>query len=290
MKTPELFVSPRTLELSDEECELLRRDDIAGVVLFGINIGSEDELRSLTNSVHEIRDDLIVATDEEGGLVSRLYHLMPSSSQPYVNSLSDEQIASYYFERATRMKTLGFDLNLAPVVDLAPNRESVMYKRTYSSIGREVIRAARLCIEAQRAAGLFSCLKHFPGVGESSIDSHQAVPEIDQSFDEWSQGSGLIYSELVKANPEYIMLGHVRYPKIDEAPASSSQYWISALRTMGWAGKILIDDVTMKGFDSTIPASHLAEIGVDGVLVKDQNHPYVSDVHTGFEFNTGAEA
>lgn len=279
-QTPEWFVSVPFTVLQDQDRELLERPDVTGVVLYGQNIGSMATTQALIEEIKGIKKDVKVGIDEEGGVVSRLYHLTESLSQPYIATLTPKEAKEYYKRRATFMRTIGIDINFAPVVDLAPDEDSVMYKRSFGAVPEVVVEYGRVCIEAQKAMGVESCLKHFPGLGGSSTDSHEELPEIDTSYTDWRESDRVIYAELLKSNPEYIMVGHVRYPHIDTAPASSSQRWMHELEVLGWQGRTMIDEVGMKGFDPHASAEHLYSIGIDIALIKEQNHPYLRQATT----------
>jgi len=265
----EYFISLGGQEISAHEAALIAEPRVSGVVLFGRNIGSLKSTKSLIDQLKGHKSDLQIAVDEEGGLVSRFNHLIDSPSQPYIASLKDEnKIRRIYRRRSEFLRDVGVTINLAPVVDLSPNQLSYMYKRSFGSDPDEVVRLASVCIEEQKKAGIASCLKHFPGHGDTDIDSHHDLPHIHQNLEEWRQSEGLIFSRLInEAQPELIMVGHLIYPKIDTLPASLSAKWIDILKgELGYLGKTITDDIAMEAVDHNLSEREVTQAGVDIIL------------------------
>lgn len=244
------FVRLDSHKLNPFEEGLLAKNEVGGVVLYARNILNEPRVRELIESIKKINKSLLVAVDEEGGSVSRLNHLFPSTSQPYLATLSGGQIRDHYSRRSIFLKGLGFDVNLAPVVDIASDEFSALYKRSYGPNPEIVSRTARICIEEQKKTELLSCVKHFPGLGGSRVDSHSETPEFDLGLVDWEKIEGKVFRECVEAGVELVMLGHGVYPKIDGQIASLSPFWINeVLRSkLGFEGKIITDDLDMRGF------------------------------------------
>ena len=173
------FISLSSTKISDSEAKILRSNYLAGVVLFGKNIASYKTTKKFITEIKSVNKDLLVAVDEEGGIVSRFSHLIPNFSQPYCSTLSLGEVKKYYNFRSRFLKEIGIDINFAPVVDLVFNENAYMYKRSYIGNIAKVIELSKVCIEEQRKAGLASCIKHFPGHGRSVEDSHKGLPVIN---------------------------------------------------------------------------------------------------------------
>ena len=210
--------------LSNDEIPLITHDSTYGVILYGRNLLGKLSIIKLIGDIKRENPKLKTCVDEEGGLVSRIQHLFPNYSQPYVATLNNREVADYYQKRSKFLKELGFDVVLAPVVDLAMDEKSIMYKRSYGNNVDKIIELACLCINAQRKSGLQSCIKHFPGIERTAVDSHEKLPSIDLDFDEWKSCEGLVFKKIIEFGVENVMVGHVRYPKINDNISSLSKY------------------------------------------------------------------
>jgi len=278
-----LLISLSGTELTKEEAKLLSKEGIGGVVLFGKNILSFETTKRLINSVKSINPTLLISIDEEGGLVSRIQHFFPNLSQPYCGLISNKEVRSYYKKRSEFLKELGVDLNFAPVVDIALDEKSIMYKRSYGSSVDKIVELSRICIEEQNKAGILSCLKHFPGHGRVATDSHEATSFIDGNYATWENIEGKIFKDLINSGVDCVMVGHLVYPEIDKNVATYSSFWVnSALREqLGFAGKVVSDDLSMKGLPElniNELNKKLKEVNFDLVIITDKNHPLLTKV------------
>lgn len=253
-KPYKFVISVEGTTLTKDEKTTLGRSDVGGVVLYGRNILGYDTTKFLVGEIKSIDSNLKICVDEEGGVVSRFSHLFPNYSQSYCSTLSESEVRAYYKKRSAFLKAIEIDVNFAPVVDIAFSENSVMYKRSYGSSVESVISLAAVCIEEQRRAGIETCLKHFPGHGKTLVDSHEELSVVDISLEEWLGEEGEVFRKLIKKEPEYIMVGHILFPQIDKKPASSSDRWVNdVLRDrLGFKGKVVVDDVQMKGFSGEI--------------------------------------
>lgn len=272
------FVSLISSTLNDHEVKLLESDKIGGVVLYGRNILSLATTHRLINSIKSLRADFKIAIDEEGGIVSRISHLFPSYSQPYCATLPLAQVREYYRKRSRFLKELGVDINFAPVVDIALNENSYLYKRSFGSNPKKIIELAKVCVEEQKQAGILSSLKHFPGHGRSEKDSHKELPVVNISPEEWKRLEGKIFSELISFGVDYVMVGHLLFPKIREEITSISPYWIKGIlkEKLGFKGIVIADDICMKGLADSFKVDQLdtlTQVGLDAVIITEQEHP-----------------
>ena len=125
------FISLPSTTLSAPDVMLLERPEVYGVILYGKNIRSFQTTRNLIREIKRVKRGLKIAVDEEGGLVSRVTHLISNYSQPFIATLGEDQVRKYYSKRSRFLAKLGIDINLAPVVDVAQSEESLRYKRSY---------------------------------------------------------------------------------------------------------------------------------------------------------------
>ena len=218
------------------------------------NIKSQDQIWELTQQLQSYSDDgLLVAIDQEGGLVARLkpdygFPELPSWNHIGLldNILMTEQFANSVSDS---LKICGINLNLAPVLDLDYGAETIIGKsnRALSSEPKKVIEHAEIFINALKKNNIISCGKHFPGQGSASGDTHEGVTDISET---WNVADLLPYSELIQSGDlDMIMVAHVFNKKMDnELPASLSKNIINNVlrKDLGFTGVVTCDDPSMK--------------------------------------------
>lgn len=274
----EYFISVKSTKLSGEEKNLLKKPTICGVVLYGRNILSYETTKHFIDEIKAVRPDIKIAVDEEGGLVSRFSHLMANYSQPYIATLPLKQVRNYYKTRSHFLKNLGIDINFAPVVDISLSENSYLFKRSYASDSDKIITLSKICIEEQKNADLVSCIKHFPGHGRALDNSHEKLPVVNISWEEWSNLELKIFSNVIKSGVECVMVGHLLFPQINSQISSVSNYWVSDVlkQQLNFKGKVICDDICMKGLSESIDTSTVKvfeNVGLDELIVTDQEHP-----------------
>lgn len=221
------------------------------------NVESPDQLHTLCAHLRErLGDGVVILVDQEGGQVARLRPergfaaTLPSATA--FAALADGARQEAARAQAVELVALGIDGNLAPVVDLGSRPEGPLAakERTFSADPVAVTDCARAVIEAQRAMGLASCIKHFPGLGSADLDSHHARPVLDEAFDaevELAPWRALIGDPVP---PEMVMASHAVWPAVDrEQPVSLSHAALTGVLRgeMGYAGVISTDSLDMAG-------------------------------------------
>lgn len=236
---------------------------LGSVKVFGWN--TEDihlvakSITSLQKSaqLNRFKIPLFVATDQEGGWIR---HVKGDTSVTPGNMAigaagypTDSWYSAYYISK--EIKALGINMNFAPTVDLFTNHNSTIIGTR--SFGEDPEKAGILgaaFAAGSEAAGVIPTVKHFPGHGDTSIDSHGKLPVIDIDFETFKNRELIPYFYLIKANAPAIMSGHLSFPQIDPsgAPASLSKYFLTDLlrSQMGYEGLIITDDMMMVGATS----------------------------------------
>lgn len=228
---------------------------VGGLVFFGRNIETKDQVMELvkdikeTNRVNEI--PLFLSIDEEDGNVSRLpkeYKRLPSSFD--IGELNDRDLAFQYGELlGNRVKSLGLNLNFAPVLDIHSNlKNPVIGKRAFGNTPERVSEIGLEVAEGIRNTSIIPSIKHFPGHGDTSTDSHIELPIIDKSLEELKNFELMPFRAAIHEDIEMIMIGHILLPSIDEEyPSTLSQNIIGEILRdeMGYEGVIISDDMTM---------------------------------------------
>lgn len=275
------FISLKSTKLSEEEKNLLIKSEVCGVVLFGRNILSYETTKKFIDEIKTVRPNIKIAVDEEGGLVSRFTHLIANYSQPYIATLPIQQVRDYYRTRSLFLKSLGVDINFAPVADISLSENSFLFKRSYGSDPDKIITLSIICIEEQKKAGLLSCIKHFPGHGRAIDDSHEKLPVVNISQEEWDNLELKVFKSIIESGVEYVMVGHLLFPHINNQISSVSSYWVTNVlkQQLNFKGKAVSDDICMKGLSESIDTSTIKcfdNVGLDELIITDQKHPILN--------------
>lgn len=263
------------VEISPQLAELLARIQPAGVILFARNIVNAQQTHKLLRDCQRcVTQPLFTCVDLEGGRVDRFRNLMgatPSAADVFVTG--EPKLFRRHGQIIGRMcAVLGFNLDLAPVLDLSfEASRSVMSSRAFSTDPRQVIVYARAFLAGLHSAGVTGCGKHFPGLGEGKLDSHHELPVIKKSFQSlWAED--LVPYRSMKHKLPMVLVNHANYPVVtrDKLPASLSKKWITEVlrRRIGYRGLIISDDLEMGGVLKTAAVEEAAVefVGAGGDL------------------------
>jgi beta-N-acetylhexosaminidase len=238
--------------LTELERRILKEDPPYGVVLFGRNIGSVNQLHDLVSEVKAIAPvPPLIMIDEEGGRVDRLRNLLPGlpSAESFCEGEKPREMASW-FGKIIGMALRYFDIeiNLAPVVDIrSDNAPKGLERRTFGRDVKTVVDLAGAFMDGMHSQGVASCLKHWPGIGVGSADPHYGATVIDVPLTELMNRDLVPFREL-GASAGAIMIGHGTYPQIDDPdlPASLSRRLTEQLlRDINFDGVAISDDMEM---------------------------------------------
>jgi beta-N-acetylhexosaminidase len=288
-----LLVGFRGLTPRDAEPTVrsIAEEGLGGVLLFSVdqptggprNIASPEQLTELTAALRGASaGSLIVAVDQEGGRVARLgpAHGFPDTrSAASLGATGDPSVTRVAAtEIAASLHQAGITLNLAPVVDLAVNPDNSVIAGLERSFGADpatVVAHAAAFIEAHHAAGVRCAIKHFPGQGSATGDTHLGVVDVT---DEWTEVELQPFAQLIAAGlPDAVMTAHIHNDALDpDRPATLSAPTLMGLlrERIGWEGPILSDDLQMgaltdrHGYDEVVALA--IESGVDLLLIANQ--------------------
>ena len=233
--------------LTAEEDAWLRALKPGGVMLVGNNFGTPDESRSLVAAIHDTNPALppLVALDQEGGFVGFITD-DPAPGAPAMGQLPGPDITALARARAELIAGYGFDVNFAPVADVAFLPDSFMAGRTFGSDAAAVADAVGAYVDGVAGSGVLHCAKHFPGHGRVVVDSHLALPVLDVDPQQWWEQDALPFRAAVDAGVPMVMLGHLSVPAWDALPASLSSLAVGVLREeLGFEGVVVSDDLGM---------------------------------------------
>ncbi|MFE9647834.1 glycoside hydrolase family 3 protein [Streptomyces sp. NPDC006365] len=239
---------------------LLRRlgEGLASVGLFGRNIASPDQLASLTAQLRAERDDVLVAIDEEGGDVTRL-EVRTGSSFPGNHALGAVDDVALTREVAAelgrRLAACGVNLNWAPSADINSDPGNpVIGVRSFGADASLVARHTAAYVGGLQSAGVAACAKHFPGHGDTAVDSHHALPRIDAELSVLQARELAPFRAAIEAGTRAVMTAHILVPALDpERPATLSPRILTGLlrEEMGYDGLIVTDGMEMQAVAGT---------------------------------------
>ncbi|MPY50209.1 glycoside hydrolase family 3 protein [Streptomyces acidicola] len=239
---------------------LLRRlgEGLASVGLFGRNVASPEQLAALTDQLRAEREDVLVAIDEEGGDVTRL-EVRTGSSFPgnhALGAVDDVDLTrEVAHELGRRLAECGINLNWAPSADVNANPSNpVIGVRSFGADPDLVARHTAAYVSGLQAAGVAACTKHFPGHGDTAVDSHHALPRIDADQSLLRARDVAPFRAAIAAGTKAIMSAHILVPALDgEYPATLSRRVLTDLlrEDLGHDGLIVTDGMEMKAIAST---------------------------------------
>lgn len=231
---------------------LVRELQPGGIILFARNIEAPGQTWELLRAAQAlVATPLFRCVDMEGGTVDRLKNVIaPSPAAALVAASGNLPL----FRRHGHVigdacRALGFNVDFAPVVDLAfAASQSVLGSRAVSLQGKATVAYAREFLQGLKDAGVLGCIKHFPGLGEANLDTHFELPAIAKPWKKlWEED--LVPYRALKSAP-FVMVAHARYPAVDAAaPASLSKKWLGEVlrRKIGYQGLAIADDLEMGG-------------------------------------------
>ncbi|MFG2298763.1 glycoside hydrolase family 3 protein [Streptomyces sp. NPDC048603] len=239
---------------------LLRRvsEGLTSVGLFGRNITSPEQLAALTAQLRAEREDVLVAIDEEGGDVTRL-EVRGGSSFPgnlALGAVDDTALTrDVAHELGRRLAECGVNLNWAPSADVNSNPDNpVIGVRSFGADTHLAARHTAAYVEGLQAAGVAACTKHFPGHGDTSVDSHHALPRIDAGLDTLHARELVPFKAAIAAGTKAVMSAHILVPSLDPTrPATLSPQILTGLlrKELGYEGLIVTDGMEMNAIAGT---------------------------------------
>lgn len=281
----------KSLDENSRIAREIRKYELGGVILFDRfyndknrtkNISSPQQLRELTAKLHSFsKKPLFVCIDQEGGRVARLkpqYGFTKIPSAKKISLMESADVQNIYAAQAKMLRQNGINCNFAPVLDLALNPKNkviVGLERSFSESSLQVLKYAKILIEAQRAQHVISVLKHFPGHGSSLGDSHQGFVDVSKS---WNEKELEPYQELIDSqDADMIMTAHVFNSRLDKTYPATLSYKVNTellRKKMGFRGVVISDDLQMKAISEHFTLKETLTLainsGVDMLLFGNQ--------------------
>lgn len=261
--------------LSDEAKKALQEYYIGGVILFAENLDTKEQTQQLTYDLQAAAHlPLFIGIDEEGGLVSRLkksnieHETFPPAAEMEDVSWAGTSIGSILGE-------LGINVDFAPVADVNTNPDNpVIGTRAFSSDPQAAASKTAEFITAIQKMGVSACAKHFPGHGDTAMDSHLGETYVEHDMERLRSVEFVPFEQAITAGTDFIMAGHIKTPNatVDGLPATLSSEMLSILRNdLGFKGIIITDAMNMgaivEAYGSGESAVMAVQAGVDMVLM-----------------------
>lgn len=262
----ESFVSDNEYEgllvLNNQYKKFLQDNKFGGVILFLENIDNSIQVRQLIKDINEANDSvsdipLFIGVDQEGGRVGRVsFGTSMPGNMALAASYNEEDVYKCADIIGKELKSLGFNLNFAPVVDVNSNPSNpVIGNRSFSDDPELVSKYSNSYVQALNDNNVIACIKHFPGHGDTSTDSHTGLPLVNKTLDEIRNFELVPFKSEIENGVDMIMSAHIQFPNIDSseyiAKDGSSVYLPATL------SKTIITDVLRE------------ELGFDGVVISD---------------------
>lgn len=241
--------------LDETASSLIEDRHIGGVIFYKENIGGLSASVKLVNSLKAANADndapLLLGVDQEGGKVSRLpedFEKIPDNAT--VGKSGDADLAEEMGGLlAAEVRTMGFNVNFAPVLDVNSNPNNpVIGVRSFGADAELVAKMGVAEMRGMQDGGVITAVKHFPGHGDTSVDSHLTLPVVRKTLDQLRQLEWVPFKAAIDEGADMVMVAHILFPRIDnDAPASFSKVIIGdQLRgTLGFDGVVITDEMTM---------------------------------------------
>lgn len=266
-------------EFNDELRYAIDTLQVGGLILFSRNIVSRAQIRDLCEHAQAYatrsgQPPLFIAIDQEGGVVARLKPPFTQfAGNPAMTCVEDA--ISFAQITARELTSIGVNMDMAPVLDVAPDPvSSVMCKRVFCGDPQKVALMGVTVIDHLQANGIIAVGKHFPGIGRTVLDSHEELPELDIAPEILIDSDLVPFQAAADADVGGIMLSHIRYPRLDPIwPASLSPAIAHELLRgqLGFEGLVLTDDLDMgaivKHYDLSAIVHQCLTAAVDLLLI-----------------------
>ena len=240
--------------LSNEEKTFITKNHIGGIVLFGRNIESPKQLYALTSELQALSTEqpLFIAIDMEGGRVARLKE--PFTKWPPLKKLGDIDSPHLSFQfaqyMAQELHAIGINLNFAPCMDiLTCPQNPVIGDRSISPDPNTVARNASAIVRGYVKGQVIPCAKHFPGHGNTTVDSHHDLPLETTDLETLMERELTPFKKVFRSRLDFVMTGHILFQNIDpEWPVTLSEIFLKHIlrEEIGYQNLVISDDLDMK--------------------------------------------
>lgn len=281
--TPESITGVGTaVQAGDGTREALSKWAVGGLVYFSKNITSAEQITEMiSNTSLYSRYPLFIGVDEEGGSVSRVAEAglaqNPGSAQTIGRTADPAQAYAAGQAIAAYLAPLGFNLDFAPVADISNVENSIIGDRAYGSDSSVAASMAASMVQGLQESGVSACLKHFPGIGSSTEDTHDGLASTDRTAEQFAAEEFVAFKAGIDAGADFVMMSHLSVPALtgDNTPCTMSGAVVTdILRVqLGFDGIIITDAMDMAAITEYYEADEAAiqalKAGCDMILMPD---------------------
>ena len=247
--------------LNDQNKLFLQEYSIGGILLLSKNITSEAQLKSLIEDIQSSNDiPLFISIDQEGGPVARIrWDSSLTKAQTAINT--PQEAYDDAVKKGSYLKSVGINMNFAPVVEYIQDRNSFIYDRTYRGSKDEIVEKSISAIGGYTEAGILSVPKHYPGHSDTSVDSHYNLPVVKIEENQWNEYIQPFSNVLNATEVDALMVGHVQFPNIDSNPTTVSKQIINKklIEDLQYKGLVISDDMEMAALDDLDISQQMAK-------------------------------
>ena len=247
----------------------LLRENLGGVIFFTQNIISKEQFCKNVDGIKKLaKTPLFLSIDQEGGRVERTEKIHGGKkylSAKYAYKKGLDFLENQTKEIANELKKYGINLNFAPCTDVNSNPNNpIINERAFADNPTDVINGARVVIKTYQENGIMPCIKHFPGHGDTSKDSHLELPTLKQSLKELEEIHIKPFKTLISEGVEMVMVAHIQAEAFGkDYPTSLNKNCIDYLKnTLGFNGVIISDDMYMKAIADNYGFEKACELGI----------------------------
>ncbi len=278
----QIIMGIQGLSLTKDEADFIVKNNIGGIIYMGRNVEGPEQVRALSAEIQGLRSrmadkaPLFISIDMEGGRVHRLK--APFTKWPALAHIGKIDSTSVAFRFAQAMgeelRAVGINLDFAPCLDVFTNpQNTVIGDRSLSTSPEAVARLGSALVRGYIKADILPCAKHYPGHGNTLLDSHLHLPIEEKSLEELDTIELEPFKKAFRARLDFVMAAHIKYPKIDpEWPASLSEIFLRQLlrERFRFRNLIITDDLDMKAltlnYDKATIAVRAIQAGANVLL------------------------
>lgn len=279
--TPESITGVSTAVQAGEGTQkALSQYAVGGIVYFGKNMQSEEQLKGMIDNTQlYTKYPLFIAVDEEGGSVSRVAEAGIGTKVDSAQTIGQTGDVNNAYTAGNTIGSyltgLGFNLDFAPVADLANAEGSVMEKRAYGSDAAAVSPFVTSMMQGLEEQKVTACVKHFPGIGSTTVDTHDGLATTDRSAEDFRANEFVVFQNAIDAGANMIMVGHMSAPALagDNTPSSLSSAVVTDIlrNELNFRGVIITDAMNMAAISNYYGADEAAimalKAGCDMILM-----------------------
>lgn len=280
----------------ENQTEIIKKYQFGGYLFFAKDFKDktkEDVIKMIADSNKVSKIPILTAVDEEGGIVVRVSRnknlrskAFPSPSELY-KSGGFEKIKEDTIEKSNLLKSLGINLNLAPVVDVSTSPSDYMYKRSLQEDAKTTAKFSSIVIETSKESGVSYTLKHFPGYG-NNIDTHNGSSIDTRTKEEIENNDILPFKSGIKSKAEAILFSHNIVTSMDKNnPASLSKTLHDYLRNdLNFSGVIITDDLDMGAVKNIENKNVLSLLAGNDLLISTDYEESIKEIRNAINNNT----